>query len=83
MQAGIIMESPPESINAIQETESNSRPVVAPDDPHQERVVDLLLTILENKSLGSHHHLVIDALITIAKTRGIKFATTVPKVSCC
>jgi hypothetical protein len=32
--------------------------------------------------LGSHHHLVIEALITIAKNRGVKFATAVPTVSC-
>ena len=87
------METPPESINVIQETDTGtksvgaldalaaSKPAVIVDDPHQGQVVDLLLTMLQNQSLSNRHHLIVDSLTSIARTRGVRFATAVPKVS--
>ena len=54
------------------------KPAAAPEDPYQE-VITLLLDILQQHSLSSHHHLVVDAFISIAKTSGVKFALVIPK----
>ncbi|KAF8573454.1 atypical PIKK FRAP protein kinase [Ramaria rubella] len=81
VQGVILMESPPETINAVTDVDATDmKAVVAPDDPHQELVLNLLLDVLKQQSLNSHHHLVIDSLITIAKSRGTKFASAVPKI---
>ena len=81
VQGVVVMEFPPEAINAIPNLDvSGETLAVASDDPYQGMVVDLLVDILQQRSLSSHHHLVIDSLITIAKTQGVTFAAFVPKV---
>jgi serine/threonine-protein kinase mTOR len=81
------MEFPPETINIVQDPDAEKAPdaksslTSEPDDPYENHVVDLLLGILQMPSLSNHHHIVIDSLISIAKTRGMKFAPSTPKVS--
>lgn len=52
----------------------------ASDDYYQTVVITALLNILKDQSLTSHHHTVIEAIMSIFKTQGLKCVTFLPQV---
>lgn len=50
------------------------------DDYFQTVVINSLLVILKDQSLSSHHHIVIEAVMSIFKTQGLKCVTFLPQV---
>ena len=52
----------------------------ASDDYFQTVVITSLLAILKDQSLNSHHHTVIEAIMSIFKTQGLKGVTFLPQV---
>jgi hypothetical protein len=79
VQGIVLRESPPEFINVVPDGELLDIQPSEPEDQYEEKVITLLLDILHQQSFKSHHHLVVDVFISIAKTRGVKFAPVVPK----
>ena len=71
-------EEPPPAVNAVPigHTSSSS----ASDDYYQTVVITALLSILKDQSLSSHHHTVIEAIMSIFKTQGLKCVTFLPQV---
>jgi len=51
------------------------------DDYYQTVVINALLGILKDQSLGGQHHTVIEAIMSIFKTQGLKCVTFLPQVS--
>ncbi|KAF9006075.1 phosphatidylinositol 3-kinase [Cyathus striatus] len=51
------------------------------DDYFQTVVITSLLAILKDQALNSHHHTVIEAIMSIFKTQGLKCVTFLPQVS--
>lgn len=64
-----------EAINLSYTTSSAS------DDYYQTVVINSLLGVLKDASLSSFHHTVIDAIMSIFKTQGLKCVTFLPQVS--
>lgn len=54
---------------------------VASDDYYQTVVINALLGILKDQSLSNHHHTVIEAIMSIFKTQGLKCVTFLPQVT--
>ena len=52
----------------------------AADDYFQTVVITSLLAILKDQSLNNHHHTVIEAIMSIFKTQGLKCVTFLPQV---
>lgn len=52
------------------------------DDYYQTVVINALLGILKDQSLAGQHHTVIEAIMSIFKTQGLKCVTFLPQVSC-
>ncbi|KAF8817420.1 phosphatidylinositol 3-kinase [Phlegmacium glaucopus] len=52
----------------------------ASDDYFQTVVITSLLAILKDQSLNSHHHTVIEAIMSIFKTQGLKCVTFLPQI---
>jgi FKBP12-rapamycin complex-associated protein len=52
----------------------------AADDYFQTVVIASLLAILRDQSLNNHHHTVIEAIMSIFKTQGLKCVTFLPQV---
>ena len=52
------------------------------DDYFQTIVINSLLNILKDQSLAQAHHGVIEAIMSIFKTQGLKCVTFLPQVSC-
>ncbi|KAJ2934856.1 hypothetical protein H1R20_g2275, partial [Candolleomyces eurysporus] len=50
------------------------------DDYFQTVVIDSLLSILKDQSLGGNHHTVIEAIMSIFKTQGLKCVTFLPQI---
>ena len=50
------------------------------DDYFQTVVIASLLAILKDQSLNNHHHTVIEAIMSIFKTQGLKCVTFLPQV---
>ncbi|KAF9454266.1 phosphatidylinositol 3-kinase [Macrolepiota fuliginosa MF-IS2] len=50
------------------------------DDYFQTVVINSLLVILRDQSLSSHHHTVIEAVMSIFKTQGLKCVTFLPQI---
>lgn len=50
------------------------------DDYFQTVVITSLLAILKDQALSSHHHTVIEAIMSIFKTQGLKCVTFLPQV---
>ncbi|KAF8637601.1 hypothetical protein AX17_002670 [Amanita inopinata Kibby_2008] len=50
------------------------------DDYFQTVVINALLTILKDQALSSHHHTVIEAVMSIFKTQGLKCVTFLPQI---
>ena len=53
----------------------------ASDDYYQTVAINALLNILKDQSLSNHHHKVIEAIMSIFKTQGLKCVTFLPQVS--
>ncbi|TDL23875.1 atypical/PIKK/FRAP protein kinase [Rickenella mellea] len=53
---------------------------VASDDYYQTVVINALLGILRDQSLSSSHHTVIEAIMSIFKTQGLKCVTFLPQI---
>ena len=51
------------------------------DDYYQTVAINALLGILKDQSLGGQHHTVIEAIMSIFKTQGLKCVTFLPQVS--
>lgn len=51
------------------------------DDYYQTVVINALLGILKDQSLGGQHHTVIEAIMSIFKTQGLKCVTFLPQVT--
>lgn len=50
------------------------------DDYYQTVVINALLGILNDQALSSQHHTVIEAIMSIFKTQGLKCVTFLPQV---
>ena len=50
------------------------------DDYFQTVVINHLLAILKDQALSAHHHAVIEAIMSIFKTQGLKYVTLLPQV---
>jgi len=55
-------------------------PSLATDDYYQSVVVNALLKILADDALRTHHYDVIEAVMIIFKTQGLKCVTYLPQV---
>lgn len=73
----------------LDELEASTATVTAPisytgasgsDDYYQTVVINALLGILKDQSLGGQHHTVIEAIMSIFKTQGLKCVTFLPQV---
>jgi FKBP12-rapamycin complex-associated protein len=51
------------------------------DDYFQTVVITSLVAILKDQSLTGHHHTVIEAIMSIFKTQGLKCVAFLPQVS--
>lgn len=85
MYSPVILKTQP-----LDELEAASVTVTAPisytgasgsDDYYQTVVINALLGILKDQSLGGQHHTVIEAIMSIFKTQGLKCVTFLPQVS--
>ncbi|EJF64386.1 atypical/PIKK/FRAP protein kinase [Dichomitus squalens LYAD-421 SS1] len=52
----------------------------ASDDYYQTVSINALLNILKDQSLSNHHHKVIEAIMSIFKTQGLKCVTFLPQI---
>jgi FKBP12-rapamycin complex-associated protein len=52
----------------------------SPDDYYQKVAVQALLKILKDPSLSTHHHGVIEAIMSMFKTQGLKCVAFLPQV---
>ncbi|KAI0741336.1 atypical/PIKK/FRAP protein kinase [Daedaleopsis nitida] len=52
----------------------------ATDDYYQTVAINALLNVLKDQSLGNHHHKVIEAIMSIFKTQGLKCVTFLPQI---
>ncbi|KAF4581337.1 phosphatidylinositol kinase- protein kinase tor1 [Pleurotus pulmonarius] len=50
------------------------------DDGFQTAVISALLGVLKDPSLSAHHHNVVEAIMSIFKTQGLKCATFLPEI---
>lgn len=67
------------SVNAVPTTHTTTSS--ASDDYYQTVMITSLLSILKDPSLSSHHHTVIEAIMSLFKTQGLKCVTFLPQVS--
>lgn len=65
------------SVNQVPENQTTT-PVS--DDYFQTIVITSLLAILKDQALSTHHHTVIEAIMSIFKTQGLKCVTFLPQV---
>ncbi|KAK2463572.1 hypothetical protein APHAL10511_004323 [Amanita phalloides] len=69
------------SLTAINQVPlSQHGPSVASDDYFQTVVINALLKILKDQALNTHHHAVIDAVMSIFKTQGLKCVAFLPQI---
>ncbi|KAF9054520.1 atypical PIKK FRAP protein kinase [Panaeolus papilionaceus] len=59
---------------------AQNSPSSASDDYFQTVVITSLLAILKDQSLSSHHHIVIEAIMSIFKTQGLKCVSFLPQI---
>ena len=67
------------AVNAVPTGQSGI--ISVSDDYHQTVVIAALLDILKDQALNSQHHTVIEAVMSIFKTQGLKCVTFLPQVS--
>ncbi|KIK61711.1 hypothetical protein GYMLUDRAFT_42743 [Collybiopsis luxurians FD-317 M1] len=69
------------SIMAINQVPiSQPGPLSASDDYYQTVVITSLLAILKDPALSNHHHAVIEAIMSIFKTQGLKSVSFLPQI---
>lgn len=51
-----------------------------PMEYYQAVVINALVNILHDQTLNSHHHTVVEAIMSIFKTQGLKCASFLPQV---
>ncbi|KAG2011794.1 atypical/PIKK/FRAP protein kinase [Coprinopsis cinerea AmutBmut pab1-1] len=69
------------SVAAVNQVPINPHPTSSSsDDYFQTVVITSLLAILKDQSLSSHHHTVIEAIMSIFKTQGLKCVTFLPQI---
>jgi FKBP12-rapamycin complex-associated protein len=71
-------ETPVPAVNAVPTTHVSTS--TASDDYYQTVVITALLGILKDQSLSSQHHTVIEAIMSIFKTQGLKCVTFLPQI---
>ena len=67
-------------ITAVNQVPLGQNATVVTDDYFQNVVIKSLLAILKDQSLNSHHHMAIEAVMSIFKTQGLKCAAFLPQV---
>ncbi|KAK0489036.1 phosphatidylinositol 3-kinase [Armillaria novae-zelandiae] len=67
-------------ITAVNQVPINQTPTMVTDDYYQNVVINALLAILKDQSLGTHHHTAIEAVMSIFKTQGLKCASFLPQI---
>ncbi|KAJ3547494.1 hypothetical protein NM688_g5399 [Phlebia brevispora] len=65
-------------VNTVQRTTAGSSS--SPDDYYQTVAINALLSILKDQSLSSQHHKVIEAIMSIFKTQGLKCVSFLPQI---
>lgn len=65
-------------VNNVQRTTAGASS--SPDDYYQTVAVNALLSILNDQSLSGQHHKVIEAIMSIFKTQGLKCVSFLPQV---
>jgi FKBP12-rapamycin complex-associated protein len=76
----VTVESNTAAVNAVPTTHS-SMSNSSSDDYYQTVVIAALLNTLKDQGLSSHHHTVIEAIMSIFKTQGLKCVTFLPQVA--
>ncbi|KAF9223956.1 phosphatidylinositol 3-kinase [Gyrodon lividus] len=66
------------TVNAAVVTSTGS--MTGSDDYYQAVVITSLLAVLRDQSMSSHHHTVIEAIMNIFKTQGLKCVTFLPQI---
>ncbi|KDR80665.1 hypothetical protein GALMADRAFT_222261 [Galerina marginata CBS 339.88] len=66
------------AVNQVPVAQHTATP--ASDDYFQTVVITALLAILKDQALSSHHHTVIEAIMSIFKTQGLKCVTFLPQI---
>ncbi|XP_006461830.1 hypothetical protein AGABI2DRAFT_151451 [Agaricus bisporus var. bisporus H97] len=66
------------AVNQVPAVQFNT--VSGADDYFQMVVINALLAILKDQALSSHHHTVIDAVMSIFKTQGLKCVAFLPQI---
>ncbi|KAJ7577108.1 phosphatidylinositol 3-kinase [Mycena floridula] len=66
------------AVNQIPLVQNNPSP--SSDDYSQTVVITALLAILKDQTLSSHHHTVIEAIMSIFKTQGLKCVSFLPQI---
>jgi FKBP12-rapamycin complex-associated protein len=66
------------AVNQVPVTQQSA--AAASDDYFQTVVITALLAILKDQALSGHHHTVIEAIMSIFKTQGLKCVTFLPQV---
>ncbi|KAL4065913.1 phosphatidylinositol 3-kinase [Scleroderma citrinum] len=61
-------------------TASNTTSSTSSDDYYQTVVITALLAVLRDQSMSNHHHTVIEAIMNIFKTQGLKCVTFLPQI---
>jgi FKBP12-rapamycin complex-associated protein len=72
-------ETPAPAVNAVPTGQSST--ISVSDDYYQTVVIAVLLDILKDQTLSSQHHTVIEAVMSIFKTQGLRCVTLLPQVS--
>jgi len=67
------------AVNAVPVTHNST--AAASDDYYQTVVFTSLLSVLKDQALSGHHHTVIEAIMSIFKTQGLKCVTFLPQVN--
>ncbi|KIY73583.1 atypical/PIKK/FRAP protein kinase [Cylindrobasidium torrendii FP15055 ss-10] len=68
------------TITAVNQVPLNQKDALTSDDYFQNVVIKALLDILKDQSLASHHHMAIEAVMSIFKTQGLKCAAFLPQI---
>ncbi|KAI6164648.1 phosphatidylinositol 3-kinase [Pisolithus thermaeus] len=59
---------------------SSATSLASSDDYYQTAVITALLAVLRDQSMSSHHHSVIEAIMNIFKTQGLRCVTFLPQI---
>ncbi|KAG2355693.1 atypical PIKK FRAP protein kinase [Suillus spraguei] len=71
-------ETPLPAVNAVAISQTGS--LTGSDDYYQTVVITSLLAVLKDQSLSNHHHTVIEAIMNIFRTQGLKCVAFLPQI---